>query len=182
MSPQRIRKALDAVAWELADAKTGKRISPQARRKVPAGEARALLAEKPKRNKFKVRIDAKGKAARMMLMDGKPTVFDSLGEMNRWCELKLLEKAGKIEGLERQRTLSLMIPMACVRNGELYRTPGITWRADFSYVEKGKWIVEDFKGAEPDAWKMKLELILHNMTFDVLRITHENGTRDHYMR
>ena len=33
--------------------------------------------------------------------------FDSKSEYARWCELKLLERAGKISGLKRQYELTL---------------------------------------------------------------------------
>ena len=37
-------------------------------------------------------------------------VFDSQKEYRRWCELKLLERAGKISKLKRQVTFELVPP------------------------------------------------------------------------
>jgi hypothetical protein len=60
-------------------------------------------------------------------------------EANRWCELKMLEKAGKIQDLQRQVKFEL-IPK---QDGER----AVHYVADFVYVEDGKKIVEDVKSA-----------------------------------
>jgi hypothetical protein len=60
-------------------------------------------------------------------------------EANRWCELKMLEKAGLIQDLQRQVKFEL-IPK---QDGER----AVHYVADFVYVEGGKKIVEDVKSA-----------------------------------
>jgi hypothetical protein len=60
-------------------------------------------------------------------------------EANRWCELKMLEKAGLIKDLQRQVKFEL-IPK---QDGER----AVHYVADFVYVEDGKMIVEDVKSA-----------------------------------
>jgi hypothetical protein len=60
-------------------------------------------------------------------------------EANRWCELKMLEKAGLIKDLQRQVKFEL-IPK---QDGER----AVYYVADFVYVEDGKKIVEDVKSA-----------------------------------
>jgi hypothetical protein len=60
-------------------------------------------------------------------------------EANRWCELKMLEKAGLIQDLQRQVKFEL-IPK---QDGER----AVHYVADFVYVEDGKMIVEDVKSA-----------------------------------
>jgi hypothetical protein len=60
-------------------------------------------------------------------------------EANRWCELKMLEKAGLIQDLQRQVKFEL-IPK---QEGER----AVHYVADFVYVEDGKKIVEDVKSA-----------------------------------
>jgi hypothetical protein len=60
-------------------------------------------------------------------------------EANRWCELKMLEKAGLIKDLQRQVKFEL-IPK---QDGER----AVHYVADFVYVEDGKKIVEDVKSA-----------------------------------
>ena len=66
-------------------------------------------------------------------------VHDSMKEANRWCELKMLEKAGLIQDLQRQVKFEL-IPK---QEGER----AVHYVADFVYVEDGKKIVEDVKSA-----------------------------------
>ena len=73
--------------------------------------------------------------------------FASKLEATRWSELKLLERMGEIASLERQPRFPLTV--ANVAIGE--------YRGDFSYVSKGKRIVEDCKGVRTPlyAWKKK---------------------------
>lgn len=66
-------------------------------------------------------------------------VHDSSKEANRWCELNLLLRAGKIQDLQRQVKFEL-IPK---QDGER----AVHYVADFVYVEDGKKIVEDVKSA-----------------------------------
>lgn len=84
--------------------------------------------------------------------------FDSRKEARRYQELKLLERAGKIQGLELQKVFEL-IPAQYEATGERY-TKGknkglfkkrlveraVTYKADFYYIENGKEVVEDIKG------------------------------------
>lgn len=69
--------------------------------------------------------------------------FDSRGEANRWAQLRLLQKAGELSELERQVTIQLL---AWDVHAE-QPAKGPTTRVDFRYVEKGKRILEDYKGA-----------------------------------
>lgn len=82
--------------------------------------------------------------------------FDSKKEANRYRQLKLLENAGVIEGLELQKVYELQPSFK--KNGKTYRK--ITYKADFSYFdnEKGKYIVEDVKGFKTDVYKLKKKL------------------------
>lgn len=66
--------------------------------------------------------------------------FDSTKEYSRWCELKMMEKAGEIVGLVRQTRIEL-IPKT-----KLYRA--CYYIPDFCYFDKreGKTIYEDVKG------------------------------------
>ena len=63
---------------------------------------------------------------------------DSIKEANRWCELKLLERVGKIRLLQRQ-VKYILIPK---QEGERE----VCYIADFVYQEDGKLVVEDVKG------------------------------------
>lgn len=78
---------------------------------------------------------SKYKNRRVFTQEGK---FDSQKEYGRWCDLKLLQKAGKISELRRQVPFEL-IP----KRGRLR---AIKYVADFVYVENGKEVIEDSKG------------------------------------
>lgn len=81
-------------------------------------------------------------------------VFDSIAESRRYKELKLLEKAGKIQNLELQP--HFLIQEAFKKNGRTFRK--IEYIADFKYIENGKIIVEDVKGIQTDVFKLKHKL------------------------
>lgn len=60
--------------------------------------------------------------------------FDSKAEMARYGELRLLELAHQIKDLKLQPKFIL--------------TGGVGYRGDFQYIENGKMVVEDVKGAK----------------------------------
>lgn len=82
--------------------------------------------------------------------------FDSQLEANRYCELKLLYKAGEISQLRLQPEFEL-IP-AFKKNGKSFRKT--TYKADFMYLDNrsGKYIVEDTKGFKTDVYMIKRKL------------------------
>ena len=114
--------------------------------------------------------------ARKIYIDGE--TFDSKKEYNRYCELKLLERAGEISSLERQVEYELIPAQFEMiwdkRKGE-YRKGRCLERkccyiADFRYSENGKTVVEDVKGYRNSgaAWslysiKRKLMLQLYGI-------------------
>lgn len=80
--------------------------------------------------------------------------FDSKKEHKRYCELKLLERAGKISGLVRQPRFELIPtqyepdtigPRGGVRKGAVLER-SCTYVGDFAYWQDGEYIVEDVKG------------------------------------
>lgn len=79
------------------------------------------------------------------------TVYDSLKEYRRWSELQLLQKAGQITNLERQKTL--LIEEGGVYRGE--KLLPITYKADFVYEENGETVVEDVKGVDSKTGQIK---------------------------
>jgi len=94
--------------------------------------------------------------ARRTEVDG--ITFDSASEAARYVELKLLERAGKIRGLELQPRYEL-IKAFTTSSGE--RVRGITYVGDFRYVDKtGAVVVEDVKGVKTDVYKIKRKLLL----------------------
>jgi hypothetical protein len=78
--------------------------------------------------------------------------FDSIKELNRWGVLRLLERAGKIQHLQRQVKYEL-IPK---QDGER----ACSYIADFVYHEDGKLVVEDCKGYRTEGYKIKKKLML----------------------
>lgn len=80
--------------------------------------------------------------------------FDSKLEADRYCELKLLLRAGKITDLKLQPSFELIPSFR--KNGVTYR--GIYYKADFSYKLNGKTIIEDTKGYRTDVFIIKKKL------------------------
>lgn len=84
--------------------------------------------------------------------------FDSKREANRYCELKLLEKANEIRNLELQPRFLLQDKFVD-KHGKTHRK--IEYVADFLYINKDdKAIVEDVKGVMTDVYKLKKKLFL----------------------
>jgi hypothetical protein len=80
-------------------------------------------------------------------------LHDSIKEANRWCELNLLLKAGKIQDLQRQVKFEL-IPK---QDGER----AVSYIADFVYTENGVKVVEDVKGMRTKEYKLKKKMLLY---------------------
>lgn len=95
--------------------------------------------------------------------------FDSKKEFNRYMELKMLQRAGRIGSIDRQVRFEL-IPSQKDENGKVIERPAF-YVADFVYIdrESGKVVVEDVKGAkEGQAYalfslKRKLMLFRHGI-------------------
>ena len=79
--------------------------------------------------------------------------FASRKEASRYQELRMLEKAGEIVGLNRQLRIEL-IPKT-----RLYRA--CYYVADFVYFDKrtGKTVYEDVKGAKTEVYKLKKKIL-----------------------
>lgn len=90
-------------------------------------------------------------------------VFDSKKEANRYQELKLLERAGKISDLTLQPEFELQ--EAFEKHGKKFRP--IKYKADFSYIEinedqyLNKVIVEDTKGFRTKEFELKYKMFEH---------------------
>ena len=83
--------------------------------------------------------------------------FDSKKEAVRWKELVLLERAGRIQNLQRQVKFEL-IPSQRVDGKVAERA--CHYVADFVYQEDGKTIVEDTKGFKTTDYIIKRKLML----------------------
>ena len=92
-------------------------------------------------------------------------------EANRWCELKLLERAGKIENLQRQVKFTLIPAQYEYEFDEVVKAKGklpkgklvereCAYIADFVYAdENGHLIVEDTKGVKTKDYIIKRKLM-----------------------
>ena len=108
---------------------------------------------------------------RKTVVDG--IMFDSKKEANRFRELQLLERAGKITALQRQ-VKYVLIPTQREFSNEIYKKgahqghfkPGkvlekeCSYIADFAYIQDGAYVVEDTKGVRTEAYKIKRKLML----------------------
>lgn len=90
-------------------------------------------------------------------MDG--ITFDSRREAIRYRELTLLERAGKISGLQRQ-VKYLLLPAQKVAGKTAERA--VSYIADFVYrdASTGETVVEDVKGVRTEVYKLKRKLML----------------------
>lgn len=95
--------------------------------------------------------------------------FDSKGEALRWDVLATLERAGRISDLQHQVRFELAPGVK--HAGEKRARPALTYWADFTYIEGGALVVEDFKGRilTPE-FKIKRHLMLSVHGIDI-RIT-----------
>lgn len=78
--------------------------------------------------------------------------FDSRHEAERYAELKLLQRAGKI------RNLRCQVPFELVPKQDGERA--VKYIADFVYEENGSMVVEDAKGFRPKDYIIKRKLML----------------------
>jgi hypothetical protein len=117
-------------------------------------------------------------SARKTLVDG--IEFDSDAESRRYLELVLLERAGEISNLELQPVFILQ-PSFKVKTTVL--TPegrtrtktrtirAITYRADFRYTDStGQVVVEDVKGVETEAFRLKAKMTLYVHGVEVIKV------------
>lgn len=78
-------------------------------------------------------------------------VFPSQHEADRFFELRMLLRAGKIKNLRLQEPY-IIVPKS--RFGM-----ALKYFADFVYEEDGKTVVEDAKGVETDVYRLKKRLV-----------------------
>ncbi|HEX2905854.1 MAG TPA: DUF1064 domain-containing protein [Phototrophicaceae bacterium] len=83
--------------------------------------------------------------------------FDSEAEAKRYVRLKAYEDAGHISELEVHPRFQLL-PAFTDRTGKRQRA--IVYEADFSYLQDGVRVVEDVKGKETEAFKLKQKFFL----------------------
>ena len=93
-------------------------------------------------------------------------VFDSRREADRYCELKLLQRAGKISALRLQVPFELQ--PAFTVNGKKVRP--IHYIADFVYKENGQYIVEDAKGHRTKEYMLKRKMYAYRYKDEIREV------------
>ena len=83
--------------------------------------------------------------------------FDSVKEAQRYCELKLMQRAGVISDLQLQVPFEL-IPTQRI-DGKLAEK-AVNYVADFVYQQNGAQVVEDTKGVRTKEYIIKRKLML----------------------
>ena len=85
--------------------------------------------------------------------------FDSMKEANRYCELKLMQRAGVISDLQLQVPFEL-IPSQRIDGNVVERA--VNYVADFTYNgPDGVQVVEDTKGYKTPEYIIKRKLMLY---------------------
>lgn len=109
--------------------------------------------ELPKKNKF---------GNRRTTIDG--ITFASKREAERWCDLRLMEKAGVIADLERQ------VPLELVPKTDKHRAR--YYVADFVYTDcaTGEKVYEDSKGAITQIYSLKKSIVYWRYGIDIREV------------
>ena len=119
-------------------------------------KAVAKTAPKSKYNNRKIELDG--------------YIFDSIAESRRYAELKLLERAGIISDLK-VHTVYLLQKSFRTPEGKAVRA--IKYECDFDYIENGITVVEDVKGVETAAFKLKHKMFLKmypDIRFEIVKV------------
>lgn len=99
-------------------------------------------------------------------VDGQ--TFDSKKEANRFAELRLLERAGEIHGLQRQVPFTLIPSQR--RDGKVIERPCV-YKADFVYTtQDGTEVVEDVKGLRTKEYIIKRKLLLYEFGYVIKEV------------
>lgn len=100
-------------------------------------------------------------------------LFDSKKEANRYCELKLLEKAGKIAELQLQKEF-VLIPNQYQGEGKKRKLVerAVKYMADFYYFDfdTGKYVCEDVKGYHTKEYILKRKMLLYMCGIRIIEI------------
>ena len=96
----------------------------------------------------------------MSKYNARPTVVDNIRfaskkEAARYCDLRLLERAGEISELELQPKYKIIVFDCLI----------CSYIGDFRYRENGEQVVEDVKGVKTPAYRLKNKLMwaVHNI-------------------
>lgn len=96
---------------------------------------------------------------------GDGFTFDSIGELGRYNDLKLMVAAGVISELGVHPRFPLRVEGEAIAEIEL----------DFAYTEKGQRVVEDFKGVLTTVFRLKRKCFLAQYKHIELRVINRQG-------
>jgi hypothetical protein len=134
---------------------TAQRMSIAELRDIQYQERRSKKASDPTRRKY---------SNQPVKVDG--IEFDSKAEARYWVLLKQRLKAGDIANLRRQVPFELAPAVViCGR-----KRPPLRYLADFVWMEGGKTVVADVKGALVDVYRVKRHLMKSVHGIDILEI------------
>lgn len=88
-------------------------------------------------------------------------VFDSVKECQRYCELKLMQRAGLISDLRTQVRFELIPTQVFEFPDGVVKERAVTYKADFVYKQDGQTVVEDTKGMRTKEYIIKRKLMLY---------------------
>lgn len=96
--------------------------------------------------------------------------FDSKKEAQRFAQLKVLERAGAIGCLERQKKF-VLIPKQRGLDGKVVERE-IAYIADFVYWDRknGKTVIEDTKGFKTPEYIIKRKLMRYILGYEIVEI------------
>lgn len=104
-------------------------------------------------------------------IDTEDGVFDSRREYMRWCELKLLQRAGEISDVRRQVKFLLIPAQKDPDTGKVIERE-CSYYADYVYTENGKTVVEDVKSVatKTPEYRIKKKLLLERYGLRIVEV------------
>lgn len=86
--------------------------------------------------------------------------FDSKGEYQRYLDLRMLERVGRIRDLKRQVRIPLVVNgTPLLIRDKIGRARALSYVADFTYYEDDVYVVEDFKGFDTPVSRIKRAIV-----------------------
>lgn len=96
------------------------------------------------------------------LVNGEQRKFPSKMERDRYLVLHKLQKEGKISKLALQPRFVLKDGYTILRNGKKSKRKNIVYTPDFYYIENGLTVIEEVKGQETEAYRLRRSLFLYD--------------------
>jgi hypothetical protein len=138
--PEEKRRAL-LTAWRDEGARAAARINAALEADAARGNVNRFFEEAPGA--------PRGSKYGNQLVEHEGELFHSKGELQRFRELQLEQRAGLISNLQRQVEFPIAAAGVVV----------CSWFADFVYQRDGREVVEDFKGFRTDIYKLKKKFV-----------------------